>query len=418
MLHDFLGLSVSFEASVAEGYYTISHENVIVLKIIDCFWALVEGDNYLSNEYLPQTIHYYVSDYIPENELSVLYGLEKDIIEVSEHGYICNADIFASAFFCLSRWEEYLDYPVDDYGRFVAENSFLVQHNLIKRPLVCEYTVFLKDVLSDILSIDITIPFQFTQYTTHDIDQPVRWPDLFSIVKTVSADIIKRKNITLAYKNLSKYIKGVTDFDTIAEFLQLAEKSNAISVFYFLMNEQNITLLQQHCNHWKELLESHGCKLGLHPDINSFTPDSYHSQIAQFQSLFNQVPKETRQHYLQWKWPETLQLLDSHNLHIDSSLYFTDYAGFRTSCCWEFYLFDVKKRETTHVKERTLSFMDITLQKTAKTPQELWEDVIGIKNTVKKYNGDFVTLWHNSSLYNSFWKEQYKEFERMFFSGE
>ncbi|MCB0447803.1 MAG: hypothetical protein KDD03_09885, partial [Gelidibacter sp.] len=45
-------------------------------------------------------------------------------------------DIFAAAFYLLSRYEEYLPHVKDDYGRFLASESLAFKHQFLHQPVI------------------------------------------------------------------------------------------------------------------------------------------------------------------------------------------------------------------------------------------------------------------------------------------
>jgi hypothetical protein len=45
-------------------------------------------------------------------------------------------DIFAASFYLLSRYEEYLPYVADEYGRFPPEESIAYQYHFLKEPVI------------------------------------------------------------------------------------------------------------------------------------------------------------------------------------------------------------------------------------------------------------------------------------------
>ena len=45
-------------------------------------------------------------------------------------------DIFASSFYLLSRYEEYLPHVTDDFGRFMAKESLAYNHRFLNQPVV------------------------------------------------------------------------------------------------------------------------------------------------------------------------------------------------------------------------------------------------------------------------------------------
>ena len=56
-------------------------------------------------------------------------------------------DIFASAFYMLSRYEEYLPHVKDEYGRFMATESLSYKHGFLNQPVVDIWAYKFKEAL-------------------------------------------------------------------------------------------------------------------------------------------------------------------------------------------------------------------------------------------------------------------------------
>ena len=59
----------------------------------------------------------------------------------------CGIDIFASSFFMLTRWEEYVNKIRDMHNRFPAYASLACKNNFLDRPIVNEYVEMLWNML-------------------------------------------------------------------------------------------------------------------------------------------------------------------------------------------------------------------------------------------------------------------------------
>lgn len=85
-------------------------------------------------------------------------------------------DIFSSVFLCISRYEEYLPHLNDEFGRFLASQSLVVQHNQHETPLVDywikelyqklneyypELTIDLKPKKETRVLIDVVRPYKY-----------------------------------------------------------------------------------------------------------------------------------------------------------------------------------------------------------------------------------------------------------------
>src|SRR5690606_38309060 len=67
-------------------------------------------------------------------------------------------DIFASSFYLLSRYEEYLPHVQDEYGRFMATESIGFKHDFLQQPVVDIWAYKFKAALQSFFPDDIQFP--------------------------------------------------------------------------------------------------------------------------------------------------------------------------------------------------------------------------------------------------------------------
>jgi hypothetical protein len=124
---------------------------------------------------------------------------------------------------------------------------------------------------------------------------------------------------------------------------------------------------------------------------------------------FSQKISCGRQHFLRFDVPTTWQIWEDNKMEWDSSLCFTEKQGFRCGTCYEFSTFNIKTRQKLKLKENPLLVMDGNINNN----KENVEKVIKIKDTVKKFNGNFLLLWHNSSFNIPIWKDGKQIYEEI-----
>ena len=94
-------------------------------------------------------------------------GLKAFFKTVSDYPF----DIFAATFYLLSRYEEYLPYEEDSYGRFPYDKSIAFQHDFLKLPLI---NLWLKDFRKFLKKkfplVELTSQ-RFVFIPTYDIDE-------------------------------------------------------------------------------------------------------------------------------------------------------------------------------------------------------------------------------------------------------
>jgi hypothetical protein len=113
---------------------------------------------------------------------------------------------------------------------------------------------------------------------------------------------------------------------------------------------------------------------------------------------------------LQFEAPTTWQIWEDMGMKWDSTLSYDDEPGFRTGCCYSYSVFNFLTRQKLNLREKSLIVMDaaLVLRKRGLGKKELQEYVIRLVNQVKKHQGEFVFLWHNSCFNVPEW-EPYQE---------
>jgi hypothetical protein len=89
---------------------------------------------------------------------------------------------------------------------------------------------------------------------------------------------------------------------------------------------------------------------------------------------------------------------------MDCTVGYADREGFRCGTCYEFKTFNFLTRKKLNIKEYPLTIMEGTLVGyRGLAPCEMKKRIALLKDVIKKYNGKFVLLWHNSSFNTDGW---------------
>jgi hypothetical protein len=92
---------------------------------------------------------------------------------------------------------------------------------------------------------------------------------------------------------------------------------------------------------------------------------------------------------------------DTAGIDFDSSLGHYDMPGFRCGTCYTFPMFDLTNKVTLRVKETPLIAMECSFFDYAgMTYEEAFNYGFNLFKQTKKYNGNFVVLWHNDRLFD------------------
>ena len=421
LLEDFLGFRCTLDFHEKDTYEIIL-ENEKKIIIQDAFWKnFDEKTGYLSENNIPNKIEFAKSRYAPEQNIPIIYGTTEIRTEPNE--IYCGIDIFASSFFMLTRWEEYVIKQKDKHNRFPCELSLAQRNNIHYRPVVNEYVFLLKNMLESLLQKKIDISKHFEIIPTHDVDQIYRYKNIFSLFRSLAGDLAKRKSIKTAAETAKKYLavkkgQALDPYDTFDFLMDISEKHNLKSRFYFIAGEKGdndfrYQFLSDKVGSIINKIRSREHIVGIHGSYDSYDNESvFYREVNRFKHYGIEV-KEGRQHYLRFKNPETWRIWEQNKMQYDSTMGYSNDGGFRCGVCYEFNVFDILKRQKLNLKERPLIVMEVALRQKYNSTDEFIKNFIALKKKVKQYNGQFVFLWHPNNFNTPYWTEYAKFYENI-----
>ncbi|MDY0320120.1 MAG: polysaccharide deacetylase family protein [Arcobacteraceae bacterium] len=395
---EFLGLEYQIIESDDCQDWMIEVENKQVLKIQDTFFSKYPNDlEYLKLENIPSQIE--------------------------------QLDIFAASFFMLTRWEEYVNKARDLHDRFPVTESLAYKNAFLDRPIVNEYLEELKKML---LKLDDNLKFKEHNYQlvlTHDVDHIKKWDTSKKFIRHLAGDLIERNSIIEFFRSMIYFIKVKTHivndpYDTFDYFMDISDKLQVKSHFLFMA--KGVTSFDnRYKTNDKQVIElvnkiqRRGHHIGIHPTYNAYNNfEQLKSEINELEKNFDTNISFGREHYLRFEIPTTWQIWDDNNLSWDSTCGYADKEGFRCGVCYEYSVFNILTRKKLKLKEKPLIVMDGSLRiQERMTPLLMKEKILELIKQVKKYNGEFVFLWHNSSFNIKEWREYNKVYEEVLISS-
>jgi hypothetical protein len=113
--------------------------------------------------------------------------------------------------------------------------------------------------------------------------------------------------------------------------------------------------------------------------------------------------------------PQTFQYLIKAGIKEDFSMGYGTINGFRASVASPFYWYDLEKEETTYLLLHPFCYMEANSFFEQKfSPAQALEEMRYYFQQVKKVNGTFISIWHNSFLGTDErfkgWREVYYQF--------
>jgi len=368
--------------------------------------------------------------------LPVLYGgrrkklprdsWKKESIELT-------VDVFGSAFFVLTRYEELASIERDRFDRFPARCSILYRAGVSGLPIVDIYVDHLWDALQALWPRLKRKPRTFSVYITHDIDNPI-WnlnKTAVAVLKTSARDLALRRSWKLAsqrWRSFKLAAQGDYREDPYNTFDFLMDRSERIGVksaFFLKGGHTSLDFDSEYSLNapWARALirtiAERGHEVGIHPsfetsgDSEAISREFQRVRRACEEAGIRQSVWGGRQHYLRWSNPITWQSWEDAGLQFDSTLGFPEFIGFRCGTSHEYPCFNLVSRSQLKLRERPLIAMDTTLYSYMKLGRrDLIDATVGLAKICKRFGGEFTLLWHNSNLLTKGGKETYHKILR------
>ena len=417
---EFLGLEYKVEvrSEKGEGDWEIELENGSKLVVEDHFFNKYPKDlEYLKLENIPSKVEFAQSKYTPEKDLPIIYGTTTFNLQPSS--LTLSLDIFASCFFMLTRWEEYVNKNRDSHDRFSATESLAFKQGFLDRPIVNEYVEMLKNMLLELGLSQKLKTRNYQLFVSCDVDQPYDCTveNIQNLIRVGAGDILKRKSIKEFAKRVRRYIFNKLEnykYDenyTFDWYMDMCEKAGTKAAFYFIPTSKEV---QNGCYELKDkkiqnllkYIDTRGHEIGVHGSYQSYQ-DKEKAKLQKnmlddtLSSLgISQKVVGNRQHYLRWDSSITPYVLEYAGFLYDTTGSYADRPGFRYGVCYEFSMFDILNRKKLSLKQRPLIVMECTIIDDMYMglgySEKAFEVMQDLKQKCFKYNGNFSLLWHNS----------------------
>jgi hypothetical protein len=404
MLSDFLGLEYILTISnKVQDYFLIFDDKKLI--ILDSFFGLYPEDlSYLTVDAIPKSITFASNKYKTDNIIPVIYG--KDEIQYAGNELRCGIDIFASAFFMLARWEEYVKTNRDKHNRFISNESVAFINGFLSRPVVNEYVELLWDFFKELHFHGDRRIKSFDLVLTHDIDH-LDYPVTGRIIL---GDLLKRKSIKLAIKHSRSFLTSHSNpYDTLDFIMTESEKRGLQSHFYFMASNsgqtQDLTFYLKGRRFKKSIVQikTRGHIIGFHPGYFTYDDiDRWSHEKNLLEEAIEERVYEGRQHYLRFDMPATYCIWEKNRMSIDSTMGYAEHEGFRCGTGDVFTVFNFLERKKMNLKERPLIIMDGSLRKYSL--EEALKAVNFFFSVARKYNSTLTLLFHNSTFYGDGWE--------------
>ena len=315
-------------------------------------------------------------------------------------------DVFAAAFYFVSRYEEYMPYRKDEHGRFTAHESFAYKHGFLHKPVINIWAHEIAAIIHQHYPEFVPNFQKFKFIPTYDIDQAWSYYEKGLTRNTggLLRDIWQLNLQKIGQRFRVLLGKEKDPFDTF-DFQFALQKQYKLRPIYFILFgllgpwDKNISSSN---NTFRALIKSLAdrAKIGIHLSYASNeNPDLIGSESRDLEKVIKVEITRSRQHYLRLHLPDTYRNLLALDLVEDYTMGYAAEPGFRAGICTPFHFYDLDYETETKMLVFPFAVMDGTLRDYKDVGIEEAKAIIqSLIYEVKAVNGTFISLWHNESF--------------------
>lgn len=341
-------------------------------------------------------------------------------------------DLFAAAFYLMSRYEEWLPYEKDVFGRYAHSQSLAYREGFLDIPLV---NYWLQDLRGALGRRYPDLVFRYTAFKfipTYDIDSA--WSYLHKGWRRNLGGGLK-SIVTGEWRVFWDRIRVLQGrlrdpFDAY-EWLDSLHLYCRLRPYYFFLvasRRQGVDRnIAPSSPAFRELIQYYaaGYRIGVHPSWRSGDDERVlREEIEWLEVVAGQPVTRSRQHYIRFHLPDSYRELLKYGIRQDFSMGYGSINGFRASVACSYYWYDLGREEKTDLRIFPFCFMDANsfYEQRYPAPRAMTE-LMHYYRQIRAVNGLMVTIWHNNFLGSdpafAGWREVYEVFlkEEIFWYG-
>ena len=328
---------------------------------------------------------------------------------------VVKADIIASTYFLISRYEEMIRRNVrDQHGRFPGKESLPFRAGFIDRPVVDEYRILLRHWLQqshpDIPDIKENIRHV---WLTHDVDSPFLYRSWKGLLRSLLDGQGLKKSLSYKF--------GALEEDPYYTFPWFIEQNNSLidalgkercrSVYFFKgggrtkRDKPHYNLLSTSLQRVLSELSSYQATIGLHASYEAGQhPSLIPDEKKRLEKATGAKITYNRHHFLACREPEDMLHLETAGIAHDFTMGYADVAGFRLGTAWPVRWINPANKCLSSLVLHPLHIMEGTIkneQYMGLAYEEGEEYCLRLIDRIEKTGGELSLLWHNNSLYGN-----------------
>ena len=338
-----------------------------------------------------------------------LFG-SPDVVRIGET-IVVHADLIASAYFLMSRYEEMQRRDKrDPYGRFPGRESLPYRAGFIDRAVIDEYGKLIRKWLNT-SGVKIAEPAPSIRKInlTHDVDAPFSCRSWRNVTRNILSGGNPLRAVRSKYKPLDddpyytfpwmlqqdKMLQSMANENRCQSFLffKAGGKTKIDKPHYDLFGKDIGTLFA--------LCREQNALVGLHSSFQAgMEPSLIASEKGRLALAYNADIQHNRHHFLSSREPEDMEYLEKAGITDDYTMGYADVAGFRLGTSLPVRYINCVTRRLTSLMLHPLIIMDGTLSDPRYMNLTAEKAKVYCKRLIQhvwQANGELTLLWHNTT---------------------
>ncbi len=319
-------------------------------------------------------------------------------------------DVFASSFYLLSRYEEYLPHVKDDLGRFPYTESLAGQNDFLQIPVVDEWMERLKIVFSE------RYPEIQLARTSFETNVTIRVPQAFAyrkigFIRTVGGYIQDIFNLRLRQLyDRTRVILGVRKdpYDIFTWLVNVQKQSSSTFNVLFELGDQtsDTTNIRYSKVSFQSIIKMMGdyCHVGLLASVVSAkNAVELKKEKNRLESIVNKPLQRGKYANNQFNIPQSYKMFLEQEIIKDYGMSYPNKIGFRAGSCRPFLFYDLDYEMQTSLLLTPVSLpLEAVINLNERTVDIV--EVNEMKGRIENVQGVLALSCTNSLLANSDWR--------------
>lgn len=313
-------------------------------------------------------------------------------------------DIFAAAFYLLSRYEEYLPHVKDEYGRYVATESLAYKYKFLNQPVIDIWAYKFKAVLQECYP-----EFEFSKRSYRikpiiDVPSPYNFR-LKGLMRTLGGtikDVFALRLKKVYYRFMVLFGVKRDPYDTFKYIINRQKNTKSKFHVFFLIGDYSTydKGISVHRKDFVSLIKSVAdyCTVGLRVSYFGIEDAGIlKKEKRRMENIINTSLTASRNSFSKLNMPEFYRNLMELEVQEDYTMGYVNHLGFRAGTCTPFFFYDLDYEVQTPLKINPYHAIDSALLRHTSLLDKK-ENLQRLINEVKKVNGEFVPVFHNYTL--------------------